>query len=96
MTQTIQGFSVIICAYTEERWDDLVASVESVQQQTLSPDEIIVVIDHNSSLLKRAREHFSRELVLENVETPGAAGSRNSGLSVAKGHIIACSDGGTP
>ena len=92
MTQTTQGISVIICAYTEERWDDLVVAVESVQQQTLPPDEIIVVIDHNPSLLKRAREHLSSVIIVENVEASGASGSRNSGLAVAKGRIIACLD----
>ena len=34
VTETVHDISVIICAYTEERWNDLVAAVESVQQQT--------------------------------------------------------------
>ncbi len=92
MSQTANDISVIICAYTEERWDDLIAAVESVKQQTLLPGEIIVVIDHNPTLLERVREHLSNVIVVENVETHGASGSRNSGLAVAKGRIIACLD----
>ena len=88
----MSDISVIICAYTEERWNDLAAAVESVKQQTLPPDEIIVVIDHNPSLLERARKHLPGVVVVENVEAPGASGSRNSGLAVAKGRIIACLD----
>src|SRR5690606_21447153 len=45
------GFSVIICAYTEKRWSDLVKAVESLRQQTVAPDEVILVVDHNPALL---------------------------------------------
>ena len=87
-----QDISVIICTYTENRWDDLVAAVESVHQQTLQPCEIIVVIDHNPRLLERARTHFPDVVLVENTDARGASGSRNSGLAVAKGSIIAFLD----
>jgi len=35
--------SVIIAAFTAERWDNIVAAIESVQRQTLAPRELIVV-----------------------------------------------------
>jgi hypothetical protein len=92
VTQTTNSISVIICAYTPERWSDLVAAVESVQQQLLPAAEIIVVIDHNPDLLKRAQEHIPGVVVVENTEATGASGSRNSGIAVAKGQIIACLD----
>src|SRR5438067_543241 len=90
--ETIDDISVIICAYTEERWSDLVAAVESVQKQTLSPREIIVVIDHNPGLLKRAREHVSGVVTIENADARGLRGARNSGIAVAQGQIIAFLD----
>jgi len=92
MAQTVYDISVIICAYTEDRWDDLVASVESVQQQTLSPREIIVVVDHNPNLLKRVREHIAGVLAVENREVKGLSGARNSGVTVAQGAVIAFLD----
>ena len=92
MTQTAHNISVIICAYTEERWSDLVAAVESVQQQTLSPREIIVVVDHNPNLLKRVREHIAGVLAVENREVKGLSGARNSGVTVAQGAVIAFLD----
>jgi len=92
MAQTVYDISVIICAYTEDRWDDLVASVESVQQQTLSPKEIIVVVDHNPNLLKRVREHIAGVLAVENREVKGLSGARNSGVTVAQGAVIAFLD----
>src|SRR5437660_7446995 len=88
----MQDISVIICAYTEDRWGDLVAAVESVQLQTLQPREIIVVVDHNPGLLKRAQEHLLDVVVVENSRTRGLSGARNSGIAVAKGNIIAFLD----
>lgn len=92
MTQTPQDISVIICAYTEKRWDDLVAAIESVQRQTLSAKEIIVVIDHNLGLLKRVQEHIAGIVVVANAEARGLRGARNSGIAVAQGQIIAFLD----
>ena len=47
--------AVVICAYTEERWDELVAAVASVRRAALAPSELVVVIDNNPALLERAR-----------------------------------------
>jgi glucosyl-dolichyl phosphate glucuronosyltransferase len=80
--------SVIISAYTEKRWNELLAAVESVQNQMLPPREIIVVIDHNPPLMQRARSQFSDVIVVENRETQGASGTKNSGIEAARGDII--------
>lgn len=92
MTPTAHDISVIICAYTENRWDDLIAAVGSVQQQTLPPREIIVVIDHNPGLLKRVQEQVPGVIVAENTEAQGLRGARNCGVAVAKSQIIAFLD----
>jgi glycosyltransferase involved in cell wall biosynthesis len=92
MIQTTYDISVIICAYTENRWNDLVAAVESVQQQTVPPGEIIVVIDHNPALLKRVREQIPGVFALENQEAKGLSGARNSGALIAKSAVVAFLD----
>lgn len=92
MSETTLDISVIICAYTEERWDDLVAAVESVRQQTLPAAEIIIVIDHNPQLLERAQDHIPDVIVVENSEARGLSGARNSGIAVAKSQIVAFLD----
>ncbi len=84
--------SVIICAYTEARWFDLVASVESLHQQSMPPLEIIVVIDHNQCLLERVRTRISGVVVLENSQSRGLSGARNSGIEVARGALLAFLD----
>lgn len=84
--------SVLICAYTEERYDDLLAAVASVQQQTLLPTEIILVIDHNRLLYTRVKQALPAITVIENRQVRGLSGARNSGILVAKGHFLAFLD----
>jgi glycosyltransferase involved in cell wall biosynthesis len=92
MSQLGHSISVIICAYTEKRWDDLVAAVESVQQQTLPASEIIIVVDHNLDLLLRVRENLLGVIAIENGESKGLSGARNSGAVVAQGTVLAFLD----
>ncbi len=92
MTATTLDISVIICAYTEDRWGDLVMAVESVQHQTVLPREVIIVIDHNLALLERVREHLPSVMVVENREARGLSGARNSGIAAAQGAVIAFLD----
>src|SRR5260370_14724982 len=92
VSQPDYDISVIICAYTEDRWGDLVASVESVRRQTLPPGEVIVVVDHNPRLLRRAQEHLQGVVVVENTDVRGLRGARNSGIAAARGEIMAFLD----
>ena len=84
--------SVIICAYTAERWEHLVAAVASVCQQSTPPQEIIVVIDHNEALLRLARQELSAAIVIDNREAQGLSGARNSAIAVARGQLLAFLD----
>ena len=88
----IRGISVIICAYTVERWPELQAAVESIRAQTVQSKEIIVVVDHNSALLDRVKNDFQDVIALENREAPGLSGARNSGILAASGNILAFLD----
>lgn len=92
MTGTALDISLIICTYTEDRWNELLAALESVQQQTLLPREIIIVIDHNPRLLKRVQENLPGVIAVENTEVSGLSGARNSGVAAARGQIIAFLD----
>lgn len=51
--------SVVICAYTLERWSQLSAAVSSALTQSIRPHEVLLVIDHNDELLQRARQEFA-------------------------------------
>jgi glucosyl-dolichyl phosphate glucuronosyltransferase len=86
------NFSVIICAYTEKRWHEIVAAVESVRQQSLPAHEIIVVVDHNKQLLRRVQEYIPGVVVVENTGAVGLSGARNSGIAAAQGAFLAFLD----
>jgi glycosyltransferase involved in cell wall biosynthesis len=88
----MSNVSVIICAYTETRWNDLLAAVSALRSQTLSPLEIIVVIDHNPTLFERAQTGIPDIVLVSNKEKRGLSGARNSGIAVAQGDIIAFMD----
>jgi GT2 family glycosyltransferase len=84
--------SVVICAYTERRWTDIVAAVASVQAQTRPPVRTILVVDHNSRLLERARAAFPELAVVANTGRPGLSGGRNTGVAHAVGDVVAFLD----
>lgn len=88
----LRDVSVVICAYTEARWDDLQAAVSSVLQQSLPPIELVVVVDHNPSLLQRALAEMPAVSVVENQEAPGLSGARNTGITATRGSLIAFLD----
>lgn len=83
--------SVVICAYTLARWDDIVEAVASVELQELEL-EIILVIDHNDELLERASVQWPQHRVIANSSRRGLAGARNTGVSVAQGELVAFLD----
>lgn len=86
------SISVIVCAYSGERWHDLLAAIASVQAQTIPPHELIVVIDHNTELLARLKSTVAGVVLVENREGRGLSGARNSGLAGAGGEVIAFLD----
>jgi glycosyltransferase involved in cell wall biosynthesis len=92
MLETAKSISVIICAYTEERWHDLVKAVDSLHEQIVPPLEIVVVIDHNADLFVRAKEQWSNIIVTESSEARGLSGARNHGIAIAKGKFVAFLD----
>ncbi|MFC5996065.1 glycosyltransferase family 2 protein [Pseudonocardia hispaniensis] len=82
--------TVVICAYTEKRWDDIVAAVASVAAQDVRPIETMVVVDHNEALLHRAYRTFGPRgvRVLPNQSTQGLSGARNTAVARAAGEVI--------
>src|SRR4051794_21109700 len=50
--------SVVVCAYTLDRWSDIVAGIEALGSQTLPPLEMLLVVDGNPELLGRAQDAF--------------------------------------
>jgi cellulose synthase/poly-beta-1,6-N-acetylglucosamine synthase-like glycosyltransferase len=92
--------SVIICAYTEDRWQLLKNSVASVEAQISPPIEIILCIDHNEELLRKSEEYFGKGrppgamplIVLANKYNGRLGAARNTGAELASGEVLAFLD----
>lgn len=92
MSDDTIDISVVLCAYTMDRWHDLIAAVESLHKQTLPACEIIVVIDHNIAMLEQALIQFPTTTIILNTEPRGLSGARNCGVKAAKGAVVAFLD----
>ncbi len=87
--------SVVIPTHSDDRWPSLVRTVASARSQTLTPAEIVVVVDHNPSLWAMARRAFPGVTVLENVFARGVSGNRNTGAFHTRTAVIAFLDDDT-
>ncbi|OPC83617.1 hypothetical protein B4N89_24140 [Embleya scabrispora] len=84
--------TVVVCAYTMDRWDDLTAALGSLRAQDEAPAEIILVADHCHELAARASAAFPDVTVLRNRGRRGLSGARNTGVEGARGDVVAFLD----
>ncbi len=100
VTATALRADVVICTYTLARWELFARAVDSVLRQTVLPDRLIIVVDHNDELLARChREWDTRgadspvEIIAVASQFPGRQGSsRNSALLLARAEIVSFLD----
>ncbi|MER6672815.1 glycosyltransferase [Streptomyces sp. NPDC000983] len=90
--------SVVICVYTEDRWQDILAAVDSVRVQSLPAVETLLVVDHNPALLDRLREEYGGRgggpvpRIMPNAGPQGLSAGKNTGIAAARGSVIAFLD----
>jgi glucosyl-dolichyl phosphate glucuronosyltransferase len=84
--------SVVVCVYTEDRWDQICEVVQSLRTQSQPCGQIIIVVDYNRELYGRLVATMPDVTVVENTDTKGLSGARNTGVTVARGEIIAFID----
>jgi GT2 family glycosyltransferase len=89
--------SVIVCAYSLERYDYLLLTLQSLRDQAFPIAEIVVVIDKNVSLHRQmesdAKLHdWSNVKLIFNKELKGLSYARNVGIKESNGDIIALID----
>jgi glycosyltransferase involved in cell wall biosynthesis len=86
------AISVVICAYSSERVQLLLAALASVARQTMPPLEVLLVIDNNDALQALATTFAQDIRVLRNDRTRGLSGARNAGVAHAQGNVVAFLD----
>jgi GT2 family glycosyltransferase len=88
--------SVVICAWTLDRFDQVLGAVASTVHQSPRPAQVLVVADHNAVLATRLRtalqDFGSTVTVLENAHAAGLSGARNTGAAAAVGDVVAFLD----
>jgi glucosyl-dolichyl phosphate glucuronosyltransferase len=89
---SLVDFSVVICAYSLERWPDLVEAVTSLDKQVVRPAQIVVVVDHNDALLERVHARLPAVTAVANRGRRGLSGARNTGLAEATQSVVAFLD----
>ena len=94
--------SVVICVFTERRWDDILAAVDSVRRQSRPAHEIVVVVDHNPALQRRLTARLAAgdgrsggEVARAEAEVPAVvvANEQQRGLSGGKNTGVAVATG---
>lgn len=81
--------SVVIAAYTLDRWTDIVACVRSCRAQKPPPTEVILAVDNNEPLAERASAQLRTEArVVPHRGPRGASGARNAGAKAARGDVL--------
>ena len=84
--------SVVVCAFSDRRRDELLDALRSLRQQTRAAHEVIVVIDHNPGLLEWIQGRDQQIVAIENSFERGLSGARNTGVREASGSVIAFLD----
>jgi GT2 family glycosyltransferase len=84
--------SVVIPTHTEQRWSSLVRTVACARSQVYTPAEVVIVVDHNPALYRRARRDLPGVTVLENLFAQGVSGNRNTGAFHTHTALIAFMD----
>ena len=80
--------TVVVCAYTGDRWVTLRRAIDAALTQLSPGDELLVIVDHNEALLARCHEYPGDFTVLPNRHKAGLSGARNTALDEACGSII--------
>lgn len=85
----LPSISVIVCTYSDRRWELFRACVTEVCAQAAESDaQVVVVVDHNEELRARCAARFPDVTVVSNRESRGLSGARNTGIAESSGETV--------
>ena len=89
--------SIIVTSYTIERLRDICELIDSIIAQDYPNIEVVIVVERSAELLDKVKEYAGSKhgLSIESVyndKEPGLSASRNLGVKMATGDILAFVD----
>lgn len=89
----VATLSIIVCAYTQDRYAVLISGIDALLQQLSGADELIVVIDYNEALFADVAVRYGQvATVMRNSFERGLSGARNAGIEAARNEVLAFVD----
>jgi len=82
--------SVVVAAYNSDRY--IADALESVLDQTVAPDEVVVVDDGSTDASAEVVERFTSRVRLLRAPHEGFAHATNRGIAAARGALVAFQD----
>jgi len=88
----LASVSVVVSTYTPDRLQSVLDCIHSLRMQTISPYEIILVLDPNRDLVEFYQSKVAPYVRIVVSNDKGLSNARNSGIMSARGEIIAFID----
>jgi glycosyltransferase involved in cell wall biosynthesis len=85
-------FSVIVATYAKERCKEVLDCINSLRQQTLPPDEIILVVDPDEELRSFYASIVPTDVAVVSSQLRGLSNARNTGVRRARADLVAFID----
>ena len=84
----MSNVSIVVSTYTIDRFAYVLDCVESLKKQTLSPREIILILDADEKMLEFYKSNIPTCVRIFNCKGSGLSNARNEGVRNAEGEII--------
>ncbi|WP_165485304.1 glycosyltransferase family 2 protein [Protofrankia symbiont of Coriaria ruscifolia] len=84
--------SVVVCSHLVARWPQLMRALDSIREQKLVPERVVLVVDGDDELLARLYERAGDELVLTTGGRTGLSNARNVGIAAVDSEFVAFLD----
>lgn len=88
----LREVSVIVSTYTKDRFRYVVSCIGSLMKQSLSPKEIILVLDPDQDLMRFYRSCIPSDVKIVASEARGLSNARNTGVKNVDGEVVAFID----
>lgn len=80
--------TIVLATHSVDRWPFLAALIDSISAEDLQPASVVICVDNNEELYRRARSTWPHITVVANTGSRGASAARNFGADLAETPFI--------